>query len=80
MFFSFPFPHPKQRLNIQLGHYAQVFVVVIISGLALMVITGCSTTSSSIRFKQEPIAEVVSVQSDVNHANNYVYQAKPSKT
>ncbi|WHN66748.1 hypothetical protein [Cysteiniphilum sp. QT6929] len=50
------------------------------SGLALMVITGCSTTSSSIGFKQEPIAEVVSVQSDVNHANNYVYQAKPSKT
>ncbi|WP_440682933.1 hypothetical protein [Cysteiniphilum halobium] len=77
MFFSFP--HPKQRLNIELGHSAQVFVVMIMSGLALMVITGCSTTSSSIRFKQEPIAEVVSVQSDVNHANNYVYQAKAHK-
>ncbi|WP_440994889.1 hypothetical protein, partial [Cysteiniphilum litorale] len=56
-----------------------MFIVMAVSGLSLIVMTGCSTTSSVTTFEQIPVADVVSVQSEVNHANNYMYQEKEEK-
>jgi hypothetical protein len=77
-FFSFSYLKHKCRFQlVKIGHNLPIFRVMLVSGLSLIVKTGCATTSTTTTFEQVQTADVVSVQREINHANNYVYEIKP---